>query len=397
MRYRVLKLIVFATLPAFLAGCLHLQLFGSIADAEVSITSIHDSEAAVLHTATSTGRDFWVELSGQEVWDSWGLFFQHFFVGIALTDQMDDLQDNAYYLVTARGGTDHDASNSDGFYDEVGAAMNGNLHAVLSGAQIKGKTGKVSALTEVMYQAMFIETGTTLHHDNNWYLVELDKFSNRLVGDLNEDGVIDYEDVLEWSVLFNPAEFRGSEDLLYEFRDMVMTGTVGDAADYEVGLIDNTRFDLAVAILDSGIDTEHPLAGNWSLEVEAGELVCDEGGTITTDPLDAFSEEVIVSISDGFIRFPQNDWSGIPGWTIDSDTGIEGSFDDGDDSFVATQILVGSFDANPDIINNQPIQVRYQGQFNGNQWSGSYSYDFDITGFDFSCDSSQVFAGNKLD
>jgi hypothetical protein len=383
MLVKSLKTVATISLVSFLSGCLHVQLFGSVSDAQITIASIYDRDNVVFE-ATTTGRDLWINANGQEVWDSWGPLLQTWVLGIVSIDEKIALDDDAIYLVTVLpGGRDEDAADGNGLLDAEGTTINSSFHAILTGAQIKGALGKVSILTEMMYQAMFIETGSIDGHDDRWFFDELDKFSDRLVDDLNGDGSIDYEDVLEWSVLFSSSEYIGDRSLLDQYSQDIVEGSSND----------QQRFDRAVAILDSGINTEHELAGSWSLEVGPGTLDCSDGSV--TD-LASFTENITVSIVGAAISFPANDWSGIPDWEISTDSGINGSFDDSNDSFSAAQVLTGIPQINPDL-GEQTITVSYSGQFNGGNWSGTYEYQFSIIGFDFSCESTQAFSGRKLD
>lgn len=382
MPARILKASGLALLTTLLTGCLHIQLFGSVSDARITIASIYDRDNIVFEE-TTTGRELWIASKGQATWDDWGPRLQTWVLGIVATDENTALDDDKIYLVTVHpGGFDSDAADSDRQLDANPALINGSFHSILTGAQIKGDLGKVSLLTELLYQAMFIETGSIDGHDDNWFFVELDKFSDRLVGDLNGDGVVSYEDVLEWTVLFNADEYIGSQALLDQYANQILAGTANDAE----------LFDLAVTVLDSSIDLEHELAGNWLLDMGRGTLLCSDGSA--TD-LASFSETVTVSIIGDEISFPANDWSDIPNWEINSDTGISGSFNDIDNSFHATQTLTGITQINPEL-GDQTIDVSYSGQFNGSSWAGSYEYEFSITGFDFSCESSQAFSGNQM-
>ncbi|MEP5763774.1 MAG: hypothetical protein ABJ308_04240 [Halieaceae bacterium] len=360
-----------------LSGCLHLQLFGSVGGATVTIAPILDRDN-IVYQSTSTGVDSSIVIYGQETWDDWGPLLQMFFVGLLNTNQNTDLDDEELYLVIATGGLDYDASDSDRLLDATGTPVFGSFHAILTGAQIKGNLGKVSVLTEALYQAM--DPATLDNHSKQWFIDELDLFSDRFVGDINGDGLINYEDVLSWSRIWNPEDHIGDRALLDQLSQAVINGES-----------DQTLFDLAQALMASGIDTEHPLAGSWTLEVAAGELICTDDSVTT---LAAFSENVTVSISGATISFPASDWSSIPDWEITGDSGISGSFNN--DQFVANQTLTGVPLVNPDL-GEQSIAVTYSGQFDGNNWSGSYDYSFSIEGFDFNCESTQAFSGSKLD
>ena len=379
MLLKLLRNIVLSAMLVSVSGCLDVQLFGSVAGAQFTVVPILDRDNVVFE-ATTTDRDWSVLTYGDENWDGWGPLIQQIMLGLYFTDKNTPLDAETLYLVSTSGGFDEDAADRNQLLDAVGTPVGGIIHSIMTGAQIKGKNGRVTVLTELLYQAMFIETGSIDGHDRQWFVDELDKFSDRFVGDLNEDGVVNYADVLEWSQAFTAEDYIGDRSLLDQYIQLVIDG---QSTDEEL-------FNLAVTVMDSGINTEHELAGAWTLQVAVGTLECSDG---SVTELPAFRENITVSISGSEISFPANDWSAVPEWDITSDSGISGNFTD--PTFLATQTLIGDSTVN-DLLVDQTINVTYSGEFDGNTWSGVYEYSFTITDFDFDCESSQDFIGTRL-
>jgi hypothetical protein len=250
-------------LGSLLAGCLHVQVFGPVAGATVTIAPIFDRDNIIFEGRT-LDRDAAIELLGQEAWDEYNDLFKLVWMGILLAVDDPAIEDDKVYLVTATGGVDEDVDTSLGI-DASGTPVNAPLHAILTGAQIKAATGKVSVLTEAMYQAM--DPATLDNHNEQWFKDEQDLFAERFVSDINADGVTDFQDLLEWSRLTGGTQFVGDPDLLEGFSQALVDGAPPDML-----------WSMAQQLMASGINSDHELAGPWMLRFAAGTTVCSDGG-----------------------------------------------------------------------------------------------------------------------
>ncbi|SFV78063.1 EF hand domain/PKD domain protein [hydrothermal vent metagenome] len=105
---------------------------------------------------------------------------------------LDYLDDNQYYLLKASGGSDLDANGDGTLDDEV--SNQGSVYALLSGAQLKAGSIKVTPLSDITYHF----TKSALHlMSNKETSNRLDYISKELIGiDLNEDTLIDQLDII---------------------------------------------------------------------------------------------------------------------------------------------------------------------------------------------------------
>lgn len=97
---------------------------------------------------------------------------------------------------------------------------------------------QVSALTEVVYAYL-------APHLSNLSMVDLglqlDLLAQRLVGDVNANGKIDYRDLLEWSQLFHADLLLADSPQFVAFQDAVLEGTSASILQ-----------SMAVAVVESG-------------------------------------------------------------------------------------------------------------------------------------------------
>ncbi len=202
-----LKTLALLAAATVLSGCLHVQLFGSVGGAQVVITSLRNT-SDIVDRGESRDRQAAYELRGKKNWESDGPMRQLWTIGVFAPSQ--ELDDDTLYLARATGGFDEDI-NTDNRLDETGTPVNGSWHAILSGEQAKGYYGKISVLTEAIYQVVRDEglNGKT----DAQVIARMNELATAVVEDLNKDGVVDYDDVLTWSRLFKPgSEGAGLSD-----------------------------------------------------------------------------------------------------------------------------------------------------------------------------------------
>jgi hypothetical protein len=141
--------------------------------------------------------------------------------------------DAALYLVVVSGGEDIDADD-DGVADAVPTPVNGKVHAVLTGAQIKAGDWRVSVLTEVAYQSILfmLQAG----YDDAAIIEALDQAASRLVkSDLTGDGKVDSDDLNTW----DPVRFT-SLTLLSEDQKTELVGQIHAGEDTSASALEST-------------------------------------------------------------------------------------------------------------------------------------------------------------
>ncbi len=193
--HRLQRFLMLITIVPVLAGCFHTQLGGSVGGATITIAPL-DNPSQILTSGTSWDDQFWIDRYSQAEWDEWGPVFQQYLLGVAILNT-DMLDDDTLYLVTASGGQDTDANyddSTDGQYTDV----RGEWHLIVTGKRAKKGNLRISALTEAAYQAVKDEIAGG---SDRQITATLDAIAQDLLGDLDEDGTVTYEDLLKWSRL----------------------------------------------------------------------------------------------------------------------------------------------------------------------------------------------------
>ncbi|MEE4660974.1 MAG: S8 family peptidase [Halieaceae bacterium] len=183
-----------------LAGCINLQLGGSVTEASVTIAALDSPDDIVQSLQTPSVAEV-REDDGPERWDARDDLGQLVLLG-NLTVDRSLYEDERFYLVTARGGLDQDA-DTDNRIDENPATNFGRWHAILRGADM-GR-GKVSPLTDAIYRVLepALEDLSPAQ-----LLQELDSLAQGMVEDTNNSGGVDYVDVLGWHRHLNAEQYR---------------------------------------------------------------------------------------------------------------------------------------------------------------------------------------------
>jgi serine protease len=182
-------LLVASTLS--LVSCLHLQLGGPVSDAEITIAPLREP-SNILQRLSTPSVDEARSLYGAENWDSADELLQ-LITRSSISIDADLYDEDALYLVTAIGGVDHDA-DSDLQIDATPAAVGGRWHAIMTGKQLQ--SGMVSPLTEIAYRLLDAEIGQLSDEE---IFQRLDQVARQLVSELNQSGVVDYDDLLVWN------------------------------------------------------------------------------------------------------------------------------------------------------------------------------------------------------
>ena len=204
-------------LPAALSGCFQPQLGGPVGDATLTISPLRSPQTIIVE-ATSWGPQQWIDIPtiGQTVWDEYGGFLQLLLVGMARPDTAG-LDPDALYLVTVSGGQDYDP-NGDLTLSDSPEQVQGAWHAIVSGQRIIKGNLKVSSLTEAIYQ----QNRTLLDEFTDaTILLRLHAAAEVLVNDIDENGLVDYDDALRWSRPLDAAQFLGNLEALDQLATAV--------------------------------------------------------------------------------------------------------------------------------------------------------------------------------
>lgn len=345
-----------------LTGCLQVQLFGTLSDAEVIIEPLAQP-GSVVYEGSSTGRDPYIELHGIDQWNDWGPILQMHMLGLVATGKNTAVADDQLYLVTVSGGYDEDATDKDGAVDSVGTLVSTPIHAILTGAQIKGKTGKVSLLTEALYQSVAAR-GDTSAQSSESVTALLNESSALLVDDINGDGSVDYTDVLAWSHFTNAHAFKGDSSALNALGDALIAGASTDA-DLQ---------NLASEVLSTAPAALNPLSGSWRFTIKADTQYCSDGtasgiAAIPTQTLELTIVGDEITVQEGY--FPP-----LPGWDINSHTPLTGSYYAPLNRIQLRQEVTGYADASSsDLLT---ANIRITGTADGNSISGTFFYNYSV-------------------
>jgi len=177
-----------------LVGCFHIQLHGSVGGGEVTIAPLRSPDN-VLATATSALPADLIEQWSQGLWDEWPSLLRLLLVGVTTFDKpLPPLDPAALYVVSASGGEDYDPDNSLSLTDNP-LAVQGSWHVIATGQRILDGNLKVSALTEALYrqQLAVLSTQTDAQIQSR-----LEASAELVVGDVDNSGSVDYDDVVRW-------------------------------------------------------------------------------------------------------------------------------------------------------------------------------------------------------
>jgi uncharacterized protein (DUF885 family) len=165
--------------------------------------------------------------AAQEVRDTWGeerweeLSAQHrlWLLGIFQLD-VEELEYDRLYLVTASGGEDSDA-DADGSEDDDYTPVAGHWRAIMSGVQLRSAGPKVSALTEAAWQWLAPELDNLSDHQ---VAHNLNRAAAVLTLDVDRDAEVDGDDLLAWSRLFDVKKLLVDADLLAQLSQNILQG-----------------------------------------------------------------------------------------------------------------------------------------------------------------------------
>jgi hypothetical protein len=158
---------------------------GPLSDAEVKIFKVeNNASTTLLYTeTTSAGSSF----------DDIGYFDSH----------KNEFEDDSFYLYAVSGGEDWDIED-DGVIDASSTTNTGTLRLLAKGSDLKNNSGqiRVTVLSEIIYASV----STLLKNDISLLEEHLAVTAKSfLTSDINEDGVINYADILNYNPISNQA------------------------------------------------------------------------------------------------------------------------------------------------------------------------------------------------
>ena len=213
-----LQRVVVVSLGLLLSACFQIQLNGPVGAGTLSIAPLR-SPNNILATAVSRTPSDWLALWGQEKFDGHDALTNLVFVGITVLEP-EGLDPDALYLVTATGGQDYD-SGVDLRLSDKPVDVQGSWHTIASGRRILEGNLKVSTLTETLYRQMEARL-------NEWtdaqVQARLNASAELVVGDVDDSGQIDYDDVLLWNRTLDGALYLGKLSALKALSDAITSG-----------------------------------------------------------------------------------------------------------------------------------------------------------------------------
>jgi hypothetical protein len=215
-KLRVFPWLVLA-LTFALSGCFQLQVKGPVGGGTVVVTKLGEEEP--IAQLESWDVPFLINLYGVEKWNSFTEIVRVMLTGVVPVDRTL-YESDGYYMLTASGGRDWDV-NQDLLLDTVGSEVNSEWHAIVAGAEMKVTGVQLSVLSEIVYQYLSLELNNLSDVDLR---IRLDLLAQRMVGDIEADGDVDYVDLLRFSQILHRESLQVDESLLEDFEDQLLAG-----------------------------------------------------------------------------------------------------------------------------------------------------------------------------
>lgn len=263
--------------------------FGPIAGAVFEIGKYNNPQTVIYTGATS---------SGYSLQDN-GLM-------LLPANLKDAVEDEELYLITVKGGQDIDA-NDDFVMDSVPTINLGEVHAIISGADIKKGGLKVNVMTEIAYQ-VFAQS-----NENNLTKIKmgLDKIAQKLLkDDINFDKTIDRVDLHSWLPGFDKeklhvnysADIEPIVQKVYHNEDIY-----GDVDKLVVPLVADAGEDIFI-----GVAPTLKLDGSKSHDINGDivEYLWMEGNTLLCSSDKSICEIDMLSLGQHFITLTVSDNGG---------------------------------------------------------------------------------------
>jgi len=206
------------SLCLLLGACFHIQLNGSVGGGTLTIAPLRSPED-ILGSAVSLTPQNWLATWGQEKFDSHDALTNLIFVGITNL-KPEGLEPDALYLVTASGGQDYDPNLEFGLSDSP-VPVQGSWHTIATGQRILDGNLKVSTLTEALYRQVEARLG---QWSDAQVLARLNASAQLVVADVDESGLVDYDDVLRWNRTLDGDLYLGKLASLRALSNAIAAG-----------------------------------------------------------------------------------------------------------------------------------------------------------------------------
>ncbi len=197
------KSLYWALLASFLShslsGCFKAELNGPIEGSTIEVRHYNpDSQAPPYFSTTGLSTAAYEAVFGVDGWNQNTDAAQLNLLGWGVVRETQVIP-SEYYLAESVGGQAVDL-NGDSVVDAQPTPLAGSLHGYLTGEQMRSTRARLNPVTEAIFQHM---SGAA----DMYYPLspQLDKFAQRYVSDLNEDGQIGYEDLFELTAGNFPA------------------------------------------------------------------------------------------------------------------------------------------------------------------------------------------------
>jgi len=190
--------------PAQLGPRLGQALLGPIVDANVEVYEAGNFDGQLVCVVTTSSAD---APEGPGVLDLTGC----------------QISDSSVYFLVVQGGMDIDADD-DGVIDVTPTPKEGALRAIVSGQSILDGDFRINIVTEIAFQSV---ADALLSGEAGLEIVgRLDAVAKRLLStDLNGDGLVDNDDLVEFSPVEHAGFIAGNyEELLADILAAILTG-----------------------------------------------------------------------------------------------------------------------------------------------------------------------------
>ena len=229
---RILK-ISLALASVLLVACEQAQVHGPVGGGTVSIEELRTG-VQVLNAGTVTDtEETAIQRYGSERWNDFNDLEQLMLLGFHQSNTQTQYDSNTWYLMQVSGGVDYDR-NTDLQVDSPPSPVTGTVHAIVKGAKLNESGFTVSPLTEAVYQQVKDDVASL---NDNQLEELLDDLAELVVNDVNDDGAVDYTDVLAWNAIanfLNPTLLVDYQSQLLPVADAIAAGV--DTASAASGL-----------------------------------------------------------------------------------------------------------------------------------------------------------------
>lgn len=211
-----------------LAACEQAQMHGPIVGGSVTVTDLRSGVVSHEGTATATEEQT-IPLYGEEAWDGFSDYVKLLLLGIHQFGA-PAFDADSWYLMAVEGGEELDHGKTFSL-DSQPFQVQGSVHALVKGELLNEGSFTLSPVTEAAWQ--FVRDRVDDLSDAE-ILAALDDIAGDLVGDVDDNGSVDYADVLTWNRLlhlpFLVADANAIDDLAAAMEEGQSASTVQSIA-----------------------------------------------------------------------------------------------------------------------------------------------------------------------